>query len=335
MDFLKRLEICYMEEVKMKKKLLGLGIGLISLLGITCTTYASNAIKVTYNNKVIQLTEKVGTPYIDNSRVFIPLRAISEGMGKHVSWNGTTGIISIYDSNTLVLIDTECNVITVNGSLKATGVSTSIRSGVTYVPLRIVSECLGAQVNWDSSSKLISITANNSNVPTAKVSYNDMVPGQKYDITDVISNVSQDMNSLQMIAELSTKGDVKTIKVMKGDTITGVNYSTGEDLNIKIDALGWANERKMSVALRVSNLEADTLRIFYLLNGTLIGTDFAPVHGRDTYHGKNYYLFGDGLAETPSRLLAATHIGIAAAYTGEMVIIENPVTTPILNIYSK
>lgn len=154
-----------MEEVIMRiNKPLGISLSVLMLLGLVSTpTVASDNIKVTYNSSVIQFTEDAGFPYVDSSRVLVPLRAVSEGMNKQVNWDTSTKQITVSDDKTIVKLAIGNKNVLVNGVNKTTDVPAMVNNGRTYVPLRFVSECIGADVNWDATTKMVAITDTNTN----------------------------------------------------------------------------------------------------------------------------------------------------------------------------
>ncbi|WP_143382883.1 copper amine oxidase N-terminal domain-containing protein, partial [Flavonifractor sp. An92] len=99
-----------------------------------------------------------------DGRTLVPVRLVSEALDAEVLWVAETRqVIVLKDSDTIVLT---------LGSSKATinGVTTDLPGGVpagavkynglesTMVPLRFVSEALGADVGWDNDTFTASIT---------------------------------------------------------------------------------------------------------------------------------------------------------------------------------
>lgn len=56
-------------------------------------------------------------------------------------------------------------VVSVNGVNKTTDVPAIVNNNRTYVPLRFISECMGATVDWNGQNQLVSITDNTDNKP--------------------------------------------------------------------------------------------------------------------------------------------------------------------------
>ena len=96
-------------------------------------------------------------PKIDNGRVLVPLRGIFEALGAQVQWDGTKTITASKDSTTIKLIIG--GQAFKNGQPVPLDVPAKVINGRTLVPLRFVSEALGASVNWDSGTQKITITS--------------------------------------------------------------------------------------------------------------------------------------------------------------------------------
>lgn len=91
--------------------------------------------------------------FIDSStgRTMVPLRAISEGLGAAVNWDNTTRTVTIVRDGTTIKIIVDAPL--PNGM----GVP-AIVNGRTFVPVRYVSEMLGADVRWDGNAHAVYIS---------------------------------------------------------------------------------------------------------------------------------------------------------------------------------
>ncbi|WP_096201600.1 stalk domain-containing protein [Bacillus sp. FJAT-45350] len=100
-------------------------------------------------------------PYTTNGRTLVPLRFISENLGANVHWDGPTRTITIQvDGKTLTLREGSRTIsVTQNGSHTnhTIEVAPIIRNGVTSVPIRFISEQIGASVDWNSQARRITI----------------------------------------------------------------------------------------------------------------------------------------------------------------------------------
>ncbi|MCL1878595.1 MAG: stalk domain-containing protein [Defluviitaleaceae bacterium] len=89
-------------------------------------------------------------PFIDSGigRTMVPLRAISEGLGATVDWNNATRTVIIVREGTTLNISVDAPL------PDGMGVP-AIVNGRTFVPVRYVSEMLGADVRWDSGERAV------------------------------------------------------------------------------------------------------------------------------------------------------------------------------------
>lgn len=114
---------------------------------------ASSEIKIMVSGKEI----KPETPaYIENGRTMVPLRFISEALGEKVDWNAETKSVIIGDNKAVLAIGSK--EIDANGKKITIDSPAVIKNARTFVPLRAISEILGAKVDWDGATKTVSIT---------------------------------------------------------------------------------------------------------------------------------------------------------------------------------
>ncbi len=111
--------------------------------------------------KSISSTSPVLYPYISNSRVLVPLRAVSEAFGAEVAWDGETKTATIkYNGNEAKIVK-DSRVITVNGEEIEIDTDSVIVYGSFFLPLRVVAEnILGKHIEYvvDGDNRVIVIT---------------------------------------------------------------------------------------------------------------------------------------------------------------------------------
>lgn len=97
-------------------------------------------------------------PYIDSSnRTMVPLRAISEALGIAVQWEANGRTVTLRKDGTSVVLTIGSQRVLVNGQEQLMDTVPVIKSNRTMVPLRFISEYLGAQVHWDSQTRTVSV----------------------------------------------------------------------------------------------------------------------------------------------------------------------------------
>ncbi len=97
-------------------------------------------------------------PVIVKGRTLVPIRAIIEEMGGEISWDGTERKVTIKLKEIIIELWIDKTVAKVNGVVKTLDVPPQIINGRTMLPLRFVVEELGCTVDWDGTTKTITIT---------------------------------------------------------------------------------------------------------------------------------------------------------------------------------
>ncbi|MGO4887053.1 stalk domain-containing protein [Anaerobacillus sp. MEB173] len=120
----------------------------------------------------------------------------------------------------------------VNGS-KITNVEAKIENGVTYVPLRAVSEMLGAKVNWDQKTRTVTITGESSSGGTATPPSNSNLSQTVNGVTIKIDKIEQDNDSLRLYVTYTNNSSKE---IMTGDSLAkivanGKQYAYDIDFN--------------------------------------------------------------------------------------------------------
>lgn len=93
-------------------------------------------------------------PVNENGRVLVPLRAIFEKLDTEVTWAGDTQTIYALNekTDTLIVLQINNGTAMVGGREYVLDVPPAIINGRTMVPVRFISENLGADVSWQNGS---------------------------------------------------------------------------------------------------------------------------------------------------------------------------------------
>ncbi|MGZ4134532.1 MAG: stalk domain-containing protein [Tumebacillaceae bacterium] len=97
-------------------------------------------------------------PAFVNSRTMVPLRKVFESMGAVVGYDNNTKIITITKGGVKVVLKQGSKTATVNGKSVVLDQSAIVLGGRTMVPLRFISEALGAKVDWDQATSTAFLT---------------------------------------------------------------------------------------------------------------------------------------------------------------------------------
>ena len=105
----------------------------------------NNGVVLNNENKILD-----AAPLISQNRTMVPLRFIAEAFGANVSWAQDTKTVTI-------VIDGKVLTMRINQELEGFGAAPIISNGRTMVPIRYISEELGANVIWVPSTKTVAI----------------------------------------------------------------------------------------------------------------------------------------------------------------------------------
>lgn len=97
-------------------------------------------------------------PMIKNDRTMLPIRFIAEALGASVRWNERERKVLVVRDDIEIEIYIDSDKAVVNGETVKLDSAAFIENGRTYLPLRFVSENLGAEVEWNGKDRTVTIT---------------------------------------------------------------------------------------------------------------------------------------------------------------------------------
>ncbi len=97
-------------------------------------------------------------PKILNERVMLPIRFIAEALGAKVEWLGDINTVKITAENIEISFVISDNFAMVNGEKIELDATPFVENNRTYLPIRFVTENLGANVQWNPETQTVSIT---------------------------------------------------------------------------------------------------------------------------------------------------------------------------------
>lgn len=96
-------------------------------------------------------------PVIRSGTTFVPLRFVSEAFGASVQWDSIFQLIEISLGGHTIQLQINNKTAVVSGKTVALNLAPFLQADTTMVPIRFVSEVLGARVVWDGTTKTVSI----------------------------------------------------------------------------------------------------------------------------------------------------------------------------------
>jgi len=106
------------------------------------------------NYKSVQMDEPA---YISSGRTLVPLRFLGEALGAQVSWDSGSKKAKLSMPNSEIIVQTGSLSGIVDGKTVEMDVPAEVKKGHLFVPLRFISENLGAFVTYDPDTRNIMI----------------------------------------------------------------------------------------------------------------------------------------------------------------------------------
>lgn len=98
-------------------------------------------------------------PVIINGTTMVPMRDIFEALNSNVRWEAETKSVTATRGNKAIRLTVNSRNAEVNGELKILNEAPFVNEKqTTMVPLRFISESLGAEVEWNGTDRVITIT---------------------------------------------------------------------------------------------------------------------------------------------------------------------------------
>jgi PKD repeat protein/photosystem II stability/assembly factor-like uncharacterized protein len=162
-------------------------------------------------------------PIIKNSRTLLPIRAIVEALGGTVGWEPSFKIVTIVlGSHNLSLQIGSSKAFVDNNIVQIDSTNSKvvpeIINGRTMLPLRFITENLGCDVQWDGTTKTITITTiaePTNQLPIASFTMNPTAGTAPLEVTlDASSSYDQDGNIVSYVWDfgVGNSGSGVTVK---------------------------------------------------------------------------------------------------------------------------
>ena len=168
------------------------------LLSLGATSWAQD-IQVTVDGTPLSFDQP---PVMQGGRVMVPLRGIFEGLGAEVRYDARLRSIKATKGATVVELSLGSREAAVNGAPMTLDVPADTLGGRTMVPLRFVSEALGAQVKWSPSSRSVAIASTSD--PGGEPSEPPTGSADKPKIDQIISNSTRPLKAGELLEVIAT-----------------------------------------------------------------------------------------------------------------------------------
>ena len=131
----------------------------IAIQLLPSSVFASSEIKVRVNERTIAMDSN---PYISKNHTLIPIRFVANALGcDSVDWNANTGEVSISYNRREILFSVDSSTAYIDNKAVNLPVAATIKNNRTHIPLRFVSENMGAEVLWNEKERIVDIYKEN------------------------------------------------------------------------------------------------------------------------------------------------------------------------------
>ena len=138
------------------KKLLTVTLAIfLCFMSFGSACLADNGITVKIDGQAIAFDV---SPQIINNRTMVPMRKIFETLGATVEWDQNTKTVTSTKGGTTVSLTIDNPKMSVNGNVVTLDTPACIVDNRTLVPVRAIAEAFQTEVNWDESTKTVSIS---------------------------------------------------------------------------------------------------------------------------------------------------------------------------------
>ena len=140
--------------------------------------YQNQNIKLLVNDKTVS-TDVYAT--IVDGATMLPIRDVFNKLGTDIEWNGQNGEVKYRNKNKSTTLTVGNKLAVVDGKTVEMDAAPFEENDRVYIPARIISESLGAKVEWDSNTQTIKITSSGKYPGTNANISGILVKGKKLD----------------------------------------------------------------------------------------------------------------------------------------------------------
>lgn len=187
-------------------------------------------------------------PSINDGTTYVPMRGIFEALGADVKWNDSEKSITVINNSNTIKLYVGKNDIVINGKKSAKSPYPVISDGRTLVPLRSISELMGADVDWNSATRRIDIsTEDNIKYKSIEGEWVNCAYNRYYGMTITVVKSGDSYNAV--ISGISPATKLNTLFVTGHNKLENITDENGYYTATSYDA----NYKKSSVLIDVND----------------------------------------------------------------------------------
>lgn len=129
--------------------------------------------------------------YLKNGRTFVSLRDFGDIFSCGVSWNESTSTAKITKDSTEISVTKGKKEAKINGKTVKLDAQATIVNDRMYVPLRFLSEALGARLSWNDATITANVKSTDASVPSHLKGNSPYTDDELYWLSKIVSAEAQ------------------------------------------------------------------------------------------------------------------------------------------------
>ncbi|MBR2500228.1 MAG: cell wall hydrolase [Clostridia bacterium] len=130
-------------------------------------------------------------PFLYDGLTYVPIRFVSTALGiNDIEWNENKRTATISSQDKEISLTVGKNTAYVNGKKVSVKGSIKLAKDRVYVPVRFVSETLGAKVSWDSGTYTVDIVKDGVSVPVDMIAQRNYTDDDIYWLSRIVNSES-------------------------------------------------------------------------------------------------------------------------------------------------
>lgn len=233
------------------------------LAGALASTALAQDIRASVDGTMVRFPDV--QPTMMNGRVMVPVRGVFEHMDAEVKWDESQRLVTAFRGNDTIWLKLNANTASINGNQVALETPAVMHMGRTMVPLRFISEALGASVDWISASRTVEIKTGGPiahNNGSMRIEQGTVLPFQmKAKLTSKDSKVGDKFN-----ANIDTNGLVNYQGIPEGtileghvDTVSAKSGETPGVLGLAFDRLKFKDGTSLPIYGALIGLDNESI----------------------------------------------------------------------------
>jgi len=249
---------------------------------LSTLVHGSQEIKLIINEKEINFDIP---PQLEKGRVLVPMRKIFDELDAKVHWDGSTGSISALKEDRQIYLKVGSREARIDDEPVALDVSAQLVKGRTLVPLRFISEALGADVIWNQDAQTVIVKIDVPSSEKGFIKYDEVLridfAGIGHTYSSLYAEDPEDMEKITKVVRLFNKAlaGLGGESSSQSSTSVSINLASGKNISMGLngdvciydDAL---RARKVEDAVLCEEIKSEMLKYFVEAEVQINSTEF-------------------------------------------------------------